>query len=797
VLLWIIPVATFVAIIAIGALAAVGAGCIYHRLRASLPLLEGERTVEGLQLPIRIDRDAAGVPIVSGASRADVAFGLGFLHAQERLFQMDLSRRAGAGELAELFGKRFLDFDREARTHQFRQKAEKIVAAIKGDQRALLTSYSAGVSAGIRALRKPPLEYMLLRTQPAEWQLPDTLLVLFHMYRSLQDNRADQDYNLYLLYNALPASVADFLTPVGSADWDAPIVGDPPLSAQPPGPEVLDFRTLGPERIAQAFPKQIQLRGSNAWGVSAAVSGTGHAIIANDIHLSFGMPPIFYRATLDFAESAGRRRLSGVTLPGFPFLVAGTNGDIAWGVANAEVDSVDLVRLDQTGLPPDAYHTIEGVAEIETAREVIRVKGHADEILDIQTTPWGPVTRRTAEGVQFAQAWTAYGSDGANLEWDKLETANSVNAAMEAANRVGVPTLAVVIADRHGDVGWTLAGPLRPRSAVKGKLPAISSQIGRSQAPVSPSGYPRLASPEFDRIWSANARPVAGREFDRLIGNGYFSLGARALQIRNGLLDTEVADEHRMLDIQLDFRALFLSRWRELLEEVLGSSSAAEIPRHGELRLVLQDWDGRAAAESAAYRLVRRFRSVVERLVFEPFISVVRGRYGQFELDCTTDQLEEPLWRLIAERPQHLLAPWYTSWDGLLIAAVSEVLAEIPQDVSLSCYIWGDENRLVMRHPLSESIPLLGRLFDAPSTPLNGDVAMPLVQTPRHGPIVRFVITPGREEHALLQMPGGQAGNPLAPYYLSGHTTWLEGKSAPLLPGPMCYSLTLLSGKQL
>jgi penicillin amidase len=143
-----------------------------------------------------------------------------------------------------------------------------------------------------------------------------------------------------------------------------------------------------------------------------------------------------------------------------------------------------------------------------------------------------------------------------------------------------------------------------------------------------------------------------------------------------------------------------------------------------------------------------------------------------------------------------LLAPWYENWDDLLIAAVSEVLAEVPPAVTLASYIWGEENRLVMRHPLSESISLLGRLFDAPSTPLNGDVAMPLVQTPRHGPIVRFVISPGREERALLQMPGGQSGNPLSPYYLSGHTAWLNGTPSPLLPGPTRYSLTLSPGKQ-
>jgi len=166
----------------------------------------------------------------SGPKHA-VAFGLGFLHAQERFFQMDLCRRAAAGELSELFGRSCLAIDRNARVHQFRRRAERIVASIKGDQRELLLSYSAGVLTGMRALRGQPFEYMLLRFQPVEWRREDTLLVVFYMYQVLQDNRADQDYNLRLLYDALPASVADFLTPVGSPDWDAPLVGEPSLPA--------------------------------------------------------------------------------------------------------------------------------------------------------------------------------------------------------------------------------------------------------------------------------------------------------------------------------------------------------------------------------------------------------------------------------------------------------------------------------------------------------------------------------------------------------------------------------------
>src|SRR5262249_51292971 len=230
----------------------------------------------------------------------------------------------------------------------------------------------------------------------------------------------------------------------------------------------------------------------------------------------------------------------------------------------------------------------------------------------------------------------AHYPESVNLKWDELETATSVAEAMRAANRIGVPTLGIVISDRSGDVGWTLAGPLPRRAEDQRKLPIASSQVRRPwDGWIAPSDYPHLSSPQFPRVWSANAKPVVGDNFDKLLGNGYHILGARALQIRDSLLSTEVADESAMLRIQLDDRALFLSRLRTLLLEIFGCSGVADNPRQAKMRLVLEHWDGRASAGSVAYRLVRQFRASVKLLVFEPFISMVNAKYGQFDLDLT------------------------------------------------------------------------------------------------------------------------------------------------------------------
>jgi len=763
----------------------------FWRLRASLPLLDGELQIDGIEDPVRIDRDAAGVPLVSGASRKDVAAGLGFLHAQERFFQIDLGRRTAAGELAELLGKVFVAADRRARIHRFRASAEKIVASLTGSQREILLAYAAGVNAGLRSLRKAPFEYLLLRADPVEWCPEDTLLVVFYMYYLLQDHRADQDFNTYLLYSALPEAVADFLTPPGSPHWDAPLVGEIPPSPNIPGPQILDFRCTSARRdAASRHPRLVP--GSNAWAVSGVKSGTGRAILANDMHLAFGMPPPFYRATLEITGTNGRR-LSGVTLPGFPFLVAGTNGDVAWGLANASTDSVDLIRLDQAGLAPNAYRTPAGVAQIQTVEEVIRVRGGADDILQIQMTAFGPVLRRTRSGIQFAQLWTAHFPESVNLNWEMLEQATNVDEAAQAANRIGCPALTVTLADRHGSAGWTLSG-LLPHRVISQKLPVVSSQAERFwDGWTDPVNYPRLGSPQFDLVWSANTRAVVDETFDRMLGRGHYVCGARASQIRNRLYFVELADEAAMHRIQRDDRALFLDRWHKLMLSILDHPEATPAVR--ESAVLLRDWQGHASAGSAAYRIVRQFRAAVQRLVFEPFVSLVKADHGAFDLDLVTDQLEEPLWKLVHEQPAHLLPPWFGDWRGLFEAAIVEVLTAIPKHTRLSDYVWGDENTLVMRHPMSGLFPLIGWLFDAPPAALDGDMHMPLSQTSRNGPAFRFVIAPGNEDAATLEMAGGQSANPLSRYYLAGHAEWLQGKAMPLLPGPPRFSLTLLPAR--
>jgi penicillin amidase len=758
---------------------------LYFTLRASRPLLNGVRRVPGLGAEVLIRRDVAGVPAISGAQRADVALGLGLVHAQERFFQMDLCRRAAAGELAEILGPRFIGADRSARLHQFRRRAHTVMAGIDADERQILEAYCRGVNEGLRNLRGRPYEYWLTRSKPAAWQLEDTALIVFYMYGLLQDADGDRQFNQHLQYQAMPAIVADFLSPQGHCEWEAPMSGEPEPDPPIPAAHIFDLRREKPLRHLAAAPLAAGSRnGSNAWAIDRYASGTGRAIVANDMHLDFAFPAPFFRACMKVGDTR-TGMLCGMTLPGFPFLIAGSNGAVAWGLANGAAHCVDLVRLDQSGLSRNEYRTPRGIKKLVTETELIRVRGAAPSELQVHSTPWGPIVREARDGTRFCQLWVAHFPQAVNFSWTRLETAGSAAEALDAANGLGVPALGITVADKAGEVGWTLAGPLPQR--VAGRLPLVSSQIESGwEGWLKGSEYPRVSSPAIRRVWSANARPLAPPKLPACLKDGSFVLGARAAQIRDRISATAVADEQAMLRIQLDDHAALLARWHTLLLEVLASSTDSSGARWQELGVLLAAWDGRASAESAAYSFIRRFRAATEQRVFEPFISIVARSQGRFNFDSTTEHAEGSLWRLVTERPLHLLAPWFGSWEQLLISAVEETM-----NVA-SAQTWGCENQLAMRHPLSADFRLVRMLIDARAAPLSGDLNVPLAQTAGHGPVFRLVVSPGHERDAILHMPGGQAAHPLAPYFFAGHDAWLRGRPTPLLPGSPRYVLSLL-----
>jgi penicillin amidase len=767
-------------------------GGMWLALRGSLPQYEGAIKAAGLTAPVTVERDALGSVTVRAQDRHDMVWALGYVHAQERFFEMDLMRRRAAGELAELVGPAALSTDRRARPHRMRARASATLEGLPAAQRRLLDTYRDGVNRGLEALKARPFPYLLTNTRPVPWRSEDSVLVVKAMYFTLNDSGNHRELAFSTMRAVLPETAYRFLTASGGA-WDAPLVGAAFEWPEPPSPEELDLRRIDPglmqkiidERRHSLRSSRGSVPGSNSFAVAGQLAD-GAALIANDTHLELRVPNIWFRTRLIYPNSRRSGLMNdhiGASLPGTPAIAVGSNRQIAWGFTNSYGDFADWVRVRLDPADPLRYRSLAGWKSVTVHHEVLNVRGEPDEKLDVYETEWGPILAADHDGVPLALAWTAHRRGAANMELTQLEEAETIEEAVLIAQNSGIPAQNVIVGDRTGKIAWTIAGriPLR-MGGYDPLLPADWSTPDTGwQGWLTPGQYPFIINPVSQRLWSANARAIDGIMLERL-GDGGYELGARARQIRDTLQQRNHFSAPDMLAIQLDDRALFLAHWRQLLELTLNQAEAA--PWRAEMQRALKDWDGHASTPSVAYRLVRAFGEEVIESVLDGFTAAVRGKDPNFTMP-QLNQTEQAVWKLIERRPPHLLPSIYTNWENLLDTCARRV-AERMQDKpgGIAARTWGERNTARIRHPLSHTLPeFISNRLDMPKDELPGDSNMPRVQAPSFGAANRFAVAPGDEEHGYFEMPGGQSGHPLSPYYGSGHADWVAGKPTPFLPG--------------
>ncbi|MEE8586693.1 MAG: penicillin acylase family protein, partial [Acidobacteriota bacterium] len=718
------------------------------------------------------------------------------VHAQDRFFQMDLLRRQPAGELAELFGSVAFPADRGIRLHRFRAMVGQRIRTLVPRQRGILQAYAQGVNAGLESLGAAPFEYLVLRTDPQAWKPEDSLLVVLAMFLSLQDEQGRGESALGLMHDFLPRSLFEFLTPRGT-EWDASLTGEAFATPSIPDPEGSGQRQAGRRRQQlreplDESPIQPKFRpGSNNWAVSGEHTQDGRPLLANDMHLSLDVPNIWYRASFAWKEDQAEHQVHGVTLPGVPAIVIGSNGSVAWGLTSGPVDTNDVVLLQIDPQDDQSYLTPEGPRRFERHTEVLKSSQGDQEELEVLWTVWGPVLPPDAQGRSRASRWVAHFPESLNMDVLDLEKAESVEAALDTANRMGVPPLNFIASDAQGHIGWTMAGRFPRRVGFEGRLPGSWADGSRRwDGLLDPSEMPRVVDPEQGRIWTANNRVVGG-EMYRLLGDDGLGLGARARQIRDALLKIESATAEDLLKIQLDSRAVFLQRWHDLILEELTPEAIQAYPDLSEVRRLLEEWGGCACADSVGYRIVRAFRLVLANQIFNWIAAPCLEAVPRFSYTNEFPQWEGPLWKLVTERPQHLLDPEYQSWEEQILSTLDRVQEAMQRDGRpLAEQSWGKFNRSAIRHPLSSALGL-GAWLDMPSVEMPGDTLMPRVQSPFFGASQRMVVSPGAEEKGIFHMPTGQSGHPLSPHYSDSHSAWVEGKPTPFLPGEPVHLLTL------
>jgi penicillin G amidase len=758
----------------------------YALVVASLPRRSGEAAVRGLSAPLTVELDAHAIARVRAASFTDALRAQGYMHAQERFFEMDLLRRASAGELAALVGAAALARDRSMRPLQFRRRARELLASLPAQQIAWLAAYADGVNSGLEDLGARPPEYWLLGTRPDPWTPEDSLLVAFALCTMLSENHV---YELPqgVMRAVLPPALYEFLTP-STSRFDAPLVGaaegpdaDPTGGYVPlpiPGADVVDLHT--PTTAPKAPPAKVDppLLGpaSNQWAVAPNRSARGDALLANDPHLELRLPNIFYRAELYWPGHAAR----GVGIPGLPGILIGASDQLAWGATVANADQSDWVVVEPLPSDPSRYRTPEGSEPFRDTVEQIAVAGGAPETLDVRSTRWGPVTARDWRGRSLALHATWLEPGGLNLDLLELAQARTVADGAAVLGRWAGPSLNWMLADAAGGIGWIVNGPMPKRVGFDGSAPAdLADGSRRWEGRLAP---PALFSSPTGALFTANNRTLPPER--AAAESRMWMRPLRAWRIRELLATRERFSERDFLSMQLDTRAEGYDQIRDVLLASVPSDETDPLLERA--RAAVIRWNGTADTDQVGFRILHvYYRALLER-VLGPLLAPAAAADPSFVYRWPL--ADEPLRRILEERPLNVLPAGFADWPQFLRQVLLDALVKIdanPSEPGVGA-AWGRLNTLDVEHPFA-ALPVIGPLLKPwltlPATPLPGSMVSLRVAAPRFGAVLRMVVSPAHPEDGILEMSGGESGHFLSPNFRDLEADWAAGSPTPFLAG--------------
>jgi penicillin amidase len=744
-----------------------------------LPAYWGEIHLPSLDAPVTVVFDRFAIPLVEAQSRQDAFRALGFLHAQERFLQMELTRRKMSGKLAEVFGEIALESDLRQRTLGFHRVAQDVVRRLPKAHRLLCEAYADGVNAYLE--RKLPVDAWLLGIKPDPWRCRDTLLVILSMFQEL-DEISDQERMLTVMANALPEEVVAFLTP-DQDPLDRLLLGKP-CSRRPlhPVPIAAIAKLLGRAPAAEVV-EVASPWGSNQW----AIASPQGALLANDMHLPLSVPNLWYRARLRYAGIT----LDGITLPGVPGIIAGSNGHIVWGFTNAMADVRDWVVLETDAAHPSRYRTPEGWEPLQTRVESIAVKGGPARQITIHLSRWGPIAAHDWRQRPLAVHWSALDPAAVDLMLLELDQANTVAEALEIFNRAGMPVQNALVADAQGHIGWTLSGRLPKRQGFDGTI-SLSWADGKGwRGYYPPEELPRLIDPPQKFLATANHRTLG---CDQLPIGHNFASSFRIYRIYQQLQPSPSPDPLQSFALQLDTDASFYRFYQNLALSLLEGETS---PLAGRIRVALAGWNGRADVASLGIALLDRWRASLSRKVLSPLFASCLTLDPSFRYRWLKSEV--PLRELLTLRhPDILPDKGFPDWQAFLRADLFKIAQELEQTYHkpIDKLTWGEVNRANIAHPLAQGLPWLGRWLNFPDDPLAGCPECVRMARPNYGASMRLVAVAGHPDAGLLQMPGGQSGHPLSPHYADQHPYWVAGKPLSLAPGRPVSRLRLLPNRE-
>ncbi len=738
-----------------------GTAVIYGVLTLSLPRLDGLGQSTAIQQQVKIERDRLGQAVIHARSRLDAAYALGFAHGQDRFFQMDLLRRNAAGELSELFGKVAIELDKKMRFHQLRMRSQIILEQLPVQDKTLLEAYVNGVNEGRAQVGFNSFEYLLTGATAKPWQSEDSLLIIFSMYLDLQTGTFERDKTLIEISDLYGKAMVNFIaqpSPYQAALDNSQL---PPYSAGIP-----ELKDALWDVAEIADRKEV---GSNNWAVTGQLTETGAAMLSDDMHLSFAVPIIWYRAQLNYPLDGEMQQITGVSLPGAPAIVVGTNNKIAWGFTNGYLDTADWVALENK----DKTWQVD---------EAILLKDGRSENYALTMSEYGPV--KEINGKPYALSWVAHHEYAVDIELLKLEHANTVDDALAFAAEVGIPVQNLMVVDSEGNAAWKNMGAVPARKAPH-QL-AVSEHAYPALWHENETERPFVKNPESGRLWTGNSRVVSAKD-DQRFGNGAYAMGARSAQIRDRLFEKQIFNEQDFYNLQHDNEARFLKAWHQLLSREL--SAAGE--KYALYVKVLNNWQACACSNSVGYTLVKHYRSELINDLFAPLENKLKLLNSS--LKPVKRDLEPAVWQLIEAQPPSWLNPKYANWQQQKLGAFERVISKLTEQYGNNPdnWQWGKVNELVIEHPFARQIPMLKKLLNMPTAPGFGDTFMPSVQGRSFGASQRFIVQPGYLDKAIMAIPGGQSEHPLSEFYRTGFNEYVNGGLTPLLPQEIIHSITI------
>ena len=799
---------------------------LYGIARSPLPQLDGSVTVPGISSKIRVVRDEQGVPTIEAATLEDLFFAQGYVTAQDRLWQMDMMRRAAAGELSEVIGADTVQMDRQERILGLRLAAEASEKNISARDRAYFDAYARGINAFIDSHRdRLSLEFRLLKYTPRPWTVTDSLLVGALLVQDLNHYRNPPTLTREKILAKLgPELTADLY--VNSSWRDRPptevrhIEGEP--AAHSSNEDDDDEEEVDPSggtgRITSARPTGsgsalFQARvgtlpeetdsfrpGSNDWVVSSQHTVSGKPLLSNDMHLDHQMPNLWFAAHLrmnggrmNSGTTSGGFDVAGVTLPGIPFVIVGHNQRIGWGFTNVgpTVEDDFIEEFNAQG----QYKTPAGWAEPQHRQETIHVKGEPDVTLDVATTRHGPIITELLPGEtrKIALRWSL--QDGMGLTFFDVDSAQNWEEFRKAFSTFGAPGQNVMYADVDGHIGYQAMGRVPIRAAGDGSLPVTGGDDAHEWKGWIPfDDMPHVYDPPEGILATANGR---------ITPDGYkYSISTnwdapwRTDRIYRVLESGKKFAPADMLALQMDVSSTYDRFCADKFVYAIDHASNAS-DRAKRAAEILRDWDGRMSADSAAPTIETKARQELARLLLEPKLGAaadsilpdlssmpaLRGAlsWKSYRWMMSTVWLEN----VLTKQPVRWLPPGYSDYESLLTAALEKVVKQAgdssraaaapPSD--LNEWKWGKNYPVEIHHLVLSRLPLIGRFTGPGMHPLSGS-GQTVKQVDRgFGPSERLTWNFANFDESTLNLVTGESGIFLSPYYMDQWAAWYGGST--------------------